>query len=407
MKIVAFGMTVNVERMHWYRWEVVALLWCTYALHQADKQIYSVVLLPLRAELGLSGYETGLIATLFTLVVAVVSPIAGALGDRFSKSRILTLALAVWSLGTLGTGLGSGLAMLILARSVVTGGGEAFYPPVSHALMAGHHSSTRAFAISIHQTAQYFGPIASGFLAGWIAESYGWRTGFVLFGCAGLLLSFVLWLRLRDAEGAPLERSSLIAGFVESVKIVAVRRIGFAFAAVLFVTLGYNTFAPALFGRQFGLSLSEAGFYTSLAGNGAAMVGALTGGAVSDWFAARGKSRFVPQAIALACAAPFVLALGMAGTLTLALIALAGLGFFRGIYEGTIAVSLYDFVLPEHRSSAAALVLLIANVMAAPSSAILGWISDRAPLNVAVGSMSACFVAGAGVLWMSRNLARR
>jgi MFS family permease len=389
-----------------YRWEVVALLWCTYALHQADKQIYSVVLLPLRAELGLSGYETGLIATLFTLTVALVSPVAGALGDRFQKSRILTIALAVWSLGTLGTGLGSGLALLILARSVVTGGGEAFYPPVSHALMAGHHRETRAFAISIHQTAQYFGPIASGFLAGWIAEHYGWRTGFVLFGGLGIALSGVLWWRLRDAVGMPLSGGRLAGGFMESLKIVAVRRIGLAFACVLFVTVGYNTFAPAIFGKQFGLSLSEAGFYTSLAGNGAAMAGALCGGLISDWFAAQGRSRFVPQAIALACAAPFLLLLGTAGTLGLALTALAGVGFFRGIYEGTIAVALYDFVLPEHRSSAAALVLLIANVMAAPSSAMLGWISDRAPLNLAVSSMSLCFLAGAIVLWTSRGLAK-
>lgn len=102
--------------------------------------------------------------------------------------------------------------------------------------------------------------------------------------------------------------------------------------------------------------------------------------------------------------APFILLLGMAGTLGLALTALAGVGFFRGIYEGTIAVALYDFVLPEHRSSAAALVLLIANVMAAPSSAMLAWISDRALLNMAVSSMSLCFLAGAAVLWFSRGL---
>lgn len=389
-----------------YRWEVVALLWCTYAMYQADKQIYSVVLLPLRAELGLSGYETGLIATLFTLTVAFVSPLAGALGDRFAKSRILALALAVWSLGTLGTGLGSGLALLVLTRSIVTGGGEAFYPPVSHALMAGHHRETRAFAISIHQTAQYFGPIASGFLAGWIAENYGWRMGFVLFGSAGLILSAVLAFRLRDADGMPISRSSLASGFIESLRIPAVRRIGYAFASVLFVTLGYNTFAPAIFRQQFGLSLSEAGFYTSLAGNGAAMGGALCGGLISDWFSAKGKSRFIPQAVSLLCAAPFLWLLGMAGTLGMAMVALAGVGFFRGIYEGTIAVALYDFVKPEHRSSSAALVLLIANVMASPSSALLGWISDRAPLNVAVSSMSLCFVIGAAVLAYSRNLPR-
>lgn len=393
--------------MNRYRWEVVGLLWCTYALYQADKQIYSVVLLPMRAELGLSGYETGLIATLFILTAAVVSPLAGMLGDRINKSGLLAAAVAVWSLGTLGTGLGTGLAMLVFTRSLVTGGGEAFYPPVAHALMAEHHRETRAFAISIHQSAQYFGPIASSFVAGWIAERFGWRTGFTVFGVMGLVLSGVLAWRLRDGVGAPRAEGSLVSGFVESLKIVAVRRIGVAFAFVLFVTQGYNTFAPAIFGQQFGLSLTEAGLYSSVAGNASAMVGALCGGLVSDWFAARGGSRMVPQAVSLALAAPFLWVLGMATTIEWAIAALSVIGFFRGIYEGTIAVVLYDFVKPEHRSSAAALVLVIANLLSAPSSALLGWISDRAPLGTAVSWMSLCFAAGAIVLMASRGLKKQ
>ncbi|MBM3763320.1 MAG: MFS transporter [Acidobacteria bacterium] len=375
------------------KWEVVVLLWCAYAVHQADKQIYSVVLAPLRAELGLSGYEAGLVATVFSIVVALVSPLAGALGDRYSKARIVTLAVMVWSLGTIASGLSVGLVGLLVARAFVTGGGEAFYPPLSHALLAGHHKDTRARAISIHQTAQYFGPIASGFAAGWIAQHYGWRMGFVLFGSIGVLLSLVMAWRLRDVVQV-VEGGALLAGFQQSFKIEAVRRIAMAFACVLFVTIGYNTFAPAIFGKQFGLSLAEAGFYTALAGNGAAMVGALIGGVMAD----RVKSKMGMQAMSLACAAPVVVLLGQVETLPVALGALAGIGLFRGIYEGTLAVSLYDHVKPQHRSSAAAIVLLVANLLAAPSAALLGWISDRAELGMAVSAMSVMFVFAAGLL---------
>lgn len=398
-----------------YRWEVVLILWCAYALYQADKQIYSVVLRPIQADLHLTGYQTGLIATLFTLTVALLSPLAGALGDRFPKHRILTLAVAIWSAGTLLTGATTGLMLMIFARSFLTGGGESAYPPVSHALLAGHHTSTRALAISIHQTAQYAGPIATGFIAGWIAEHYGWRTGFLLFGSLGLLLSVVMHFRLRDADtdaetdadAGAAARQPLFAGFAQCFRIPAVRRIGFAFAAVLFASLGYNTWVPALFGRQFGLTLSEAGFYSALAGNGAAMLGALTGGVLSDRFAASGRSRFELQAASLWCAAPFMVMLGMAQTLAPALAALAGIGFFRGIYEGTIAVTLYDFVKPEHRSAAAAIVLVIANLLAAPSSALLGYVSDHAPLNLAISGLAVLFPLAGGVLYSARKCAVR
>ena len=80
------------------------MLWVAYFLHQADRQIYSVVLDPLRADLGLSGYQAGLVSTVFTVVVAALSPLAGALGDRFPKHRILILAVAVWTAGTMLTG---------------------------------------------------------------------------------------------------------------------------------------------------------------------------------------------------------------------------------------------------------------------------------------------------------------
>jgi hypothetical protein len=68
------------------------------------------------------------------------------------------------------------------------------------------------------------------------------------------------------------------------------------------------------------------------------------------------------------------------------------------VYEGTLAVSLYDHVKPEHRSSAAAIVLLVANLLAAPSAAMLGWIGDHASLGMAVSWMAGLFVLAAGLL---------
>ena len=179
---------------------------------------------------------------------------------------------------------------------------------------------------------------------------------------------------------------------------------GFAFAAVLFVSVGYGTFAPTIFAKQFGLSLSQAGLQTTLWSSVSAMAGALAGGWISDRHAALGRSRFEPQAVALLCAVPFLWMLGAAQTLVVANIALFGAGFFRGSYEGTLAVALYDHVGPQQRSSAAAVVLLLANLLSAPSSALLGWIADRTELNRTVSLLSFCFVIAAAILWYASRL---
>jgi MFS family permease len=387
------------------KWEVLVLLWFAYFFYQADKQIYAVVLVPLQAELGLSGAEAGLVNTVFTLVAAVVAPLAGALGDRMPKARVLSVVVLAWSLGTMSSAIAGGLAMMLLTRSILTGAAEAFYPPISHAYLAEVHTATRALAISIHQSAQYGGPIASGYVAGWIAEHYGWRYSFVVFGGLGALLGgWMLWRMPRVEVGSFGE--PLWAGFAHCVRIAAVRRLGLAFAAELFVTIGYSTWAPTIFGKQFGLSLSQAGFQTSFWSLASAMVGALVGGALSDRMAARGRPRVILQAVALAAAVPFLWLLGVATTLPVALFALAATGIFRGVYEGTIAVTLYDYVDAKYRSSAAAVVLVIANLLAAPSAALLGWAGDRASLGLAVSGLSVFFAVGAGVLFSVRKLER-
>ena len=68
-----------------YKWEVLALLWVAYLLNQADRQVFNVVLPLIREDLGLSDVAIGSIATVFNLFYAVLVPIGGLVGDRFSR----------------------------------------------------------------------------------------------------------------------------------------------------------------------------------------------------------------------------------------------------------------------------------------------------------------------------------
>ena len=138
-----------------YKWEVLALLWVAYLLNQADRQVFNVVLPLIREDLGLSDVAVGTIATAFNLFYAVLVPIGGFIGDRFSRKWIVTASVLFWSIATMFTGLCNGFLMLVVMRSIATGGGEAFFGPANYSLIADYHDRTRAFAMSIHQTAYY------------------------------------------------------------------------------------------------------------------------------------------------------------------------------------------------------------------------------------------------------------
>ena len=180
------------------KWEVTALIWVAYFLNQADRQVFNVVLPQIRDGLGLSDSDMGLIATAFNLFYAVLVPLGGILGDRYSRKWILTLCILFWSIATMFTGWATGLISLIILRSVATGGGEALFGPNYNALLSEYHTKTRSTAMSIVQTAYYVGIIASGYLAGKIAELWGWQYAFIVFGAVGVVHAVIMMFRLKD-----------------------------------------------------------------------------------------------------------------------------------------------------------------------------------------------------------------
>ena len=191
----------------WVKWEVLLLLWMAYLLNQGDRQVFNTVLPAIREALNLTDTSVGLIATIFNLFYACCVPFGGWAGDRFSRKWVVTVAIIFWSVATMFTGLANGVFLLILMRSVATGGGEAFFGPANYSLLGQYHTDTRARAMSIHQTAYYVGVILAGWLAGLIADRFdainpgnGWKYSFIIFGAAGIVWGILMIFRLKDKE---------------------------------------------------------------------------------------------------------------------------------------------------------------------------------------------------------------
>lgn len=186
-----------------YKWELLALLCLAFFFHQGDRAIFGVVATDIQSDLGLDKGQIGWVATILFWTIAVMTPIAGYLGDVLRKKMMITGALLFWSSTTALTGLSHGLFSLAMLRSVATGGSESFYAPPAYALMARFHQKTRALALSIHQGALYVGIMTSGLVGGWIAQAWGWRSVFYVYGGAGVLVGIVFLFRLKDERDLP------------------------------------------------------------------------------------------------------------------------------------------------------------------------------------------------------------
>jgi MFS family permease len=400
-----------------YKWEVVLLLWVAFFLNQADRQAFNIVLPQIQQHLGASDSTMGLLSTLFNVFYAVTVPIAGYFADRMSRSRQIWISTLIFSVATFFTGLSGGIFAFILFRCFGMGLGQGLFGPTYTGLIAEYHdTSTRARAMSLHQTSYYLGVIACGFLAGKVAETLGWQYAFYIFGAAGVLFAAVLALRLKDRpapeQPAPsaLQQSAGSVTFWDSIRAffrvpTAVCMV-IAFSGLIFGLNGYLTWMPKYLKETFSLSLSSAGFHAMFWTHAAAFVGVLVAGALSDRIASRpggGRGRLLLQTAGLLLAAPCIVLTGTSGNLAVICASLAGFGFFRAFFDaGTYAV-LYDVIESKYYSMASAVMIMSGFGIGALAPWILGMISDSVGLSKGIVLLGGVWALSSVALIVARR----
>ena len=376
------------ERRKNYKWELLALLCLAFFFNQGDRAIFGVVLPSIKTELQLTDTQLGLVGSVLFFTLAVMLPVAGYLGDLWNKKWIIVCSLLFWSAATLTTGFAGGLTGLVLLRSVATAGGESFYAPAAFPLLAEHHTRTRSLALGIHQAALYVGVMTSGLLGGFIAERWGWRAAFYVFGAFGIALGLVCICRLRDAPADPMRQLSAVgasrpatdAAWMVFFRTKTALLLTIGCAAIVFVNNAYVVWAPEFMREKYGLSQAAAGGCSMFYHHAAALAGVIAGGRLSDWrVAACPDFRLRLMEKSMLLAVPAIACVGFAPSLAPTCFAMAAFGLFRGLYEANTHAALFDVVAPRHRASAEGTMLMCAFLLGSVSPWLLGWLRGVCP----------------------------
>lgn len=399
-----------------YKWELLFLLCLAFFFHQGDRAIFGVVISQIRSDLALTDAQLGMVGSILFLTLALMMPLAGLVGDRFPKNRIIICSLIFWSSATVFTGCAQGILGLILLRSVATAGGEAFYAPAAYPLMAKFHQRTRALALSLHQAALYIGVMTSGFLGGWIAQRWGWRSAFYVFGGCGILLGVVFIFRLKDSpdpspagEMPPPGLQGLRHGLGVIFRIPTALMLTIGLTAIVFVNNAFMVWAPEFLREKQDLPLVLAGGYSMFWHHLPALIGISIGGPLSDWLVLkRPTARLELQAVAMALGAPAIVLMALAPSLTWACIGLALFGWFRGLYESNTHAALFDVIEHRHRASAVAIMVMVAFLFGSTSPWLLGkcreWFGPGHGLSYGFAGLALAYVIGAAAVTAARAL---
>ncbi len=196
-----------------YAWYVVALLTLTQVVSYLDRFLPSLLVQPIKHDLGLSDFHVGLLlGPAFVIFYILLGVPVGWLADRVSRRAILAAGIAIWCTMTAAAAATRSFGPLFLTRLGV-GVGEASVAPASVSLISdyfGRERQPRAMSLFMAgaflgagSTFLFFGPLVH-YLESLpplslplLGNVQSWRLCFLVVGAPGLLLS-VLMLTVRE-----------------------------------------------------------------------------------------------------------------------------------------------------------------------------------------------------------------
>ncbi len=343
-------------------WLTVGLLWFIGLLNYLDRVMITTMRGSIVAEIPMTEAQFGLLTAAFLWTYGILSPFAGFLADRFSRSRVIVISLFSWSLVTWLTAHATTYGELLATR-VLMGVTEAAYIPAALALITDYHRGhTRSRAEGIHMSGIMVGAGLGG-VGGWIAERHGWEHSFTLFGLIGLGYAFVVAFLLKDAprerhsnaainEADELPKIGLRAAFISLFS-----KSSFTLALFYWGLLGMGGWAvvgwmPTYMNENFNLAQGVAGLTATGYLQTALLVGVIVGGAWADrWFRTNPFGRFYVPFIGLCCAAPGIFLAGNTNLLPLAIVGLVVYGFARAFADCNMMPILCQVTDPRYRAT--------------------------------------------------------
>lgn len=292
-----------------YRRYVLAILFLGYVVNFIDRSILSLLLEPIKHDLLLTDSQLGLLGGLaFAMFYATLGIPIAALADRWSRVKVLSIAMIIWSAMTAVCGLANNFMMLLLAR-IGVGVGEAGASPPSHSLISDYFPvETRATALSIYALGIPFGSMVGNYVGGWGADQFGWRMTFFLVGLPGIFVALLIFTTLREPPRGLSEKKAVAVVPIEAEPIKSepveveadknpappmkdvfaflwkkksFRHLGFAAGLHAFVGYGAGTWNAPFLIRSHDMALTEVGSWLALI-SGIGAIGTFAGGYLGD-----------------------------------------------------------------------------------------------------------------------------
>ena len=180
----------------------LALLMGVNFLNYIDRYIIAAVAPLIQADFRLTDNQLGVAMSMFMVAYVVVSPFSGVLGDAWPRRYLVGVGVLLWSLATAASGMATGYASLLVARSFI-GVGEAGFGAVAPTYISDLFTrATRGRMLAFFYVAIPVGSALGYLLGGTLGTHFGWRSAFLFAGAPGMLLGLLAFWMYEPPRGA-------------------------------------------------------------------------------------------------------------------------------------------------------------------------------------------------------------
>jgi MFS family permease len=392
---------------------VLLILCLMYLILYVDRVNISTAAPLIKAELGLSNTELGLVFSAFAYPYALFQLIGGYFGDKFGARLTLCVSGLIVCVATAATGAVGGLASLFVARLLLGTGEGATFPTATRAMAVWTPERSWGFAQGITHSFARIGNAVTPPLIAMLVELVSWRGSFV--ALALLSLAWVLlwsWF-YRDVPATPPlsaeEFASLPARSRGSEpvpwlklfhRMLPVTAVDFCYGWTLWLFLSW---IPSFFYQNYQQDLKQSAFYSAgvfLAG----VIGDTLGGVASDHILHRTGDRVAARRNVIVTGMLggflFLIPVMLVHDVNVAAISLAAAFFFVELVVAPIWAVPMD-IAPNYSGSASGMMNFGFGVAGIISPFVFGYLIDR------TGSWTLPFAGSIGLLLLGAGLAFR
>ena len=372
------------------------LLMAVSIINITDKELLAPVVDAVKADLGLSDTQIGMVRSSVFLAALLGQFFWGPLSDRWVRKYIIAIGTVIWSAVTWMTAFVSGFGGLLLARSAMSFA-EGCFNPSAYALLSDSVPRRRHGLMLGLMGLTYPVGTATALVVAGVIGTQNWRQPFIIFGVLGILLGLLVLVVIREPQRGGSEEAVQATGgeytgrfsLAEVRRLLAIPSIWLAFGldtAQSVVNWSFAFWAPTYLTRYAIAPNAEAAALALLPAILGFVGGAVLGGVLIDRL--RRRTPLAPAYVSLAAmVSGFFLALVVFNINRLA--PLMAAAFFLGLAtymaQPAVTVVLFGVTAPEARATTISASNIVLNLAVALVSLLIGMVSDAAGLRLAFG----------------------